>query len=252
MTATAAVTAAAQVVDVWKSYGTDPKARVTALAGVSVELERCRFTAIMGPSGSGKSTLLHCLAGLDAVSRGEVWIGGTRIDTLNDRGLTKLRREKLGFVFQNFNLLPTLTAAENITLPLAISGTKPDRQWFANVIEALGLADRLSHRPSELSGGEQQRVALARALVTRPELIFADEPTGNLDSQASAVMLGFLQSSVRELGQSVVMVTHDATAAAHADRVLFLVDGRIVTEMAEPNADRVLDQLKHLDARGEA
>ena len=252
MTATAAATAAARVVDVWKVYGTDTQTRVTALAGVSVELDRSRFTAIMGPSGSGKSTLLHCLAGLDAVSRGEVWLGGTRIDTLNDRGLTKLRREKLGFVFQNYNLLPTLSAAENITLPLAISGSKPDRQWFATVVETLGLADRLSHRPSELSGGQQQRVALARALVTRPEVIFADEPTGNLDSQASAEVLGFLQHAVRELGQSVIMVTHDPTAAAYADRVLFLVDGRIVTEMTDPTADRVLDQLKHLDARGEA
>jgi putative ABC transport system ATP-binding protein len=252
MTATAAATAVARVVDLWKVYGTDTQTQVTALAGVSVELDRARFTAIMGPSGSGKSTLLHCLAGLDAVSRGEVWIGGTRIDTLRDRGLTRLRREKLGFVFQNYNLLPTLSAAENITLPLAISGSKPDRQWFDKVIETLGLADRLSHRPSELSGGQQQRVALARALVTRPEVVFADEPTGNLDSQASAEVLGFLQNSVRDLGQSVVMVTHDPTNAAHADRVLFLVDGRIVTEMTDPTADRVLDQLKHLDARGEA
>jgi putative ABC transport system ATP-binding protein len=240
---------AARAVDVWKVYGTDEATRVDALAGVTVDLQRGRFTAIMGPSGSGKSTLLHCLAGLDRVSGGQVWIGDTLVDTLGDRGLTRLRREQVGFVFQLYNLLPTLTAAENITLPLAIGGRKPDPAWLDRIVETLGLGDRLGHRPAQLSGGEQQRVACARALVSRPQVVFADEPTGNLDSRAGGEVLGFLQNSVRELSQTVVMVTHDPTAAAHADRVVFLVDGRIVGELADPTAARVLEQMKHLGAK---
>jgi putative ABC transport system ATP-binding protein len=237
---------AARAVDVWKVYGTDEATRVDALAGVTLDIPRGRFTAIMGPSGSGKSTLLHCLAGLDRVTSGQVWIGDTRVDTLGDRGLTRLRREQLGFVFQLYNLLPTLTAEENITLPLAIGRRKPDQAWLALIVETLGLADRLGHRPAQLSGGEQQRVACARALVSRPQVVFADEPTGNLDSRSSAEVLGFLRRSVQQLGQTVVMVTHDPTAAAHADRVVFLVDGRIAGELADPTAARVLEQMKHL------
>jgi putative ABC transport system ATP-binding protein len=235
-------------VEVWKVYGSKAT-RVDALAGLTVDIQRGRFTAIMGPSGSGKSTLLHCLAGLDRVTGGQVWIGDAQVDTLGDRGLTRLRREKVGFVFQLFNLLPTLTAEENITLPLAIGGRKPDRAWLDRIVETLGLSDRLGHRPAQLSGGEEQRVACARALVTRPEVVFADEPTGNLDSRSSAEVLEFLRSSAGELGQTVVMVTHDPTAAAYADRVVFLVDGRIVGELADPTAARVLDRMKHLDTR---
>jgi putative ABC transport system ATP-binding protein len=244
---TAATGVAARTMNVWKVYGNTETTRVDALAGVTLDLPRGRFTAIMGPSGSGKSTLLHCLAGLDRVSGGQVWIGDTRVDTLGDRGLTRLRREQLGFVFQLYNLLPTLTAQENITLPLAIGGRKPDRAWLELIVETLGLADRLGHRPAQLSGGEQQRVACARALVTQPRVVFADEPTGNLDSRTGAEVLGFLQRSVRELGQTVVMVTHDPAAAAHADRVVFLVDGRIAGELADPTAAGVLEQMKHLD-----
>jgi putative ABC transport system ATP-binding protein len=244
---------AARAVDVWKVYGTDEATRVDALAGVSLGIQRGRFTAIMGPSGSGKSTLLHCLAGLDRVSGGQVLIGDTLVDTLSDRGLTRLRREQVGFVFQQYNLLPTLTAEENITLPLAISGRKPNRAWLDLIVVTLGLGDRLGHRPAQLSGGEQQRVACARALVSRPQVVFADEPTGNLDSRSSAEVLGFLRRSVQELGQTVVMVTHDPTAAAYADRVVFLVDGRIVGDLADPTAARVLEQMKHLDSnQGEA
>jgi putative ABC transport system ATP-binding protein len=247
-TSATAATVAARAVDVWKVYGTDEATRVDALAGVTLDIHRGRFTAIMGPSGSGKSTLLHCLAGLDRVTSGQVRIGDTRVDTLGDRGLTRLRREQLGFVFQLYNLLPTLTAEENITLPLAIGGRKPDRAWLALIVETLGLADRLGHRPAQLSGGEQQRVACARALVPRPQVVFADEPTGNLDSRAGAEVLGFLRRSVQQLGQTVVMVTHDPTAAAHTDRVVFLVDGRIAGELADPTAARVLEQMKHLAA----
>jgi putative ABC transport system ATP-binding protein len=244
---------AARAVDLWKTYGDSDATRVDALAGVTLDIPRGRFTAIMGPSGSGKSTLLHCLAGLDRVTGGQVWIGDTRVDTLGDRGLTRLRREQVGFVFQLFNLLPTLTAAENITLPLAIGRRKPDRAWLDLIVKSLGLADRLGHRPAQLSGGEQQRVACARALLSRPQVVFADEPTGNLDSRSGAEVLGFLRRSAGELGQTVVMVTHDPTAAAHADRVVFLVDGRIVGELADPTAVRVLEQMKHLDSnQGEA
>jgi putative ABC transport system ATP-binding protein len=240
---------AARAVDVRKVYGSGQATRVDALAGVTLDLPRGRFTAIMGPSGSGKSTLLHCLAGLDRVSGGQVWIGDTRVDTLGDRALTRLRREQVGFVFQLFNLLPTLTAAENITLPLAIGGRMPDRAWLDRIVQTLGLGDRLGHRPAQLSGGEQQRVACARALVTRPQVVFADEPTGNLDSRAGAEVLGFLRRSAQQLGQTVVMVTHDPTAAAHADRVVFLVDGRIAGELADPTAERVLERMKHLGAK---
>jgi putative ABC transport system ATP-binding protein len=238
--------AAARAVDVWKVYGSGD-AQVIALHGVNVALERGHFTAIMGPSGSGKSTLMHCLAGLDTVTRGEVFIGGTRVTGLSDKGLTNLRRDKVGFIFQQFNLLPTLTAQENILLPLSIAGRKPDKAWFDRVIDTIGLRDRLGHRPTQLSGGQQQRVACARALVSRPEVIFADEPTGNLDSRSGAEVLGFLRNSVRDFGQTIVMVTHDPNAASYADRVVFLADGHIVDELREPTADAVLDRLKRLD-----
>ncbi|GII22485.1 ABC transporter ATP-binding protein [Planosporangium mesophilum] len=250
MTATLA-TAAARAVDVWKVYGSG-EAEVAALRGVSVGLERGRYTAIMGPSGSGKSTLMHCLAGLDSVTRGEVYVGDTLITGLGDRGLTDLRRDKVGFIFQQFNLLPTLTAEENILLPLSIAGRKPDRQWYDTVIDTVGLRDRLRHRPTQLSGGQQQRVACARALVSRPDVVFADEPTGNLDSRSGAEVLGFLRNSVRQFGQTIVMVTHDANAASYADRVIFLADGQIVDELHEPTAEAVLDRLKRLDVTAAA
>jgi putative ABC transport system ATP-binding protein len=237
---------AARATDVWKVYGSG-EAQVVALRGVSVELRRGQFTAIMGPSGSGKSTLMHCLAGLDTVTRGEVAIGDTVLNGLSDAGLTRLRRDQVGFVFQQFNLLPTLTAQENILLPLAIAGRKPDKAWYDTVIGAVGLADRLSHKPSQLSGGQQQRVACARALVSRPEVVFADEPTGNLDSRSGAEVLGFLRQSVQRFGQTIVMVTHDPNAASYADRVVFLADGAVVTELAEPTADTVLETMKRVD-----
>jgi putative ABC transport system ATP-binding protein len=227
-------------------YGSG-EAQVTALRGVDVEVARAEFTAIMGPSGSGKSTLMHCLAGLDTVTQGDVYIGDERVTGLSDAGLTRLRRDKVGFVFQQFNLLPTLTAEENILLPLAIAGRKPDRDWFDTVVDTVGLRDRLKHRPSQLSGGQQQRVACARAMVTRPEVIFADEPTGNLDSKSGAEVLGFLRESVRQYGQTVVMVTHDPTAASYADRVVFLADGAVMTQLANPTAEAVLDTMKRLD-----
>jgi putative ABC transport system ATP-binding protein len=239
---------AARALDVWKIYGTSEDTRVEALAGVTVDFLAGHFTAIMGPSGSGKSTLMHCLAGLDMVTRGEVWIGKVQVNTLGDRGLTRLRREQVGFIFQQFNLMPTLTAEENITLPLAIGGRKPEREWMDLVVRTLGLGERLRHRPSQLSGGQQQKVACARALVTRPDVVFADEPTGNLDSRSGVEVLQFLQNSVREFGQTVVLVTHDPHAASYADRVIFLADGRIVDEMADPTAERVLERMKPLDA----
>jgi putative ABC transport system ATP-binding protein len=239
---------AARAVDVWKVYGNTEDTRVNALAGVSVELLRGHFTAIMGPSGSGKSTLMHCLAGLDGVTSGEVWIGDTQVNTLGDAGLTKLRRDQVGFIFQQFNLMPTLTAEENMLLPLAIGGRKPDREWMDRIVKILGLEDRLKHRPSELSGGQQQKVACARALVPRPEVVFADEPTGNLDSRSGTEVLRFLQNSVRDFGQTIVMVTHDPNAASYADRVIFLADGLVVDEMADPTAERVLGRMKPLDA----
>ncbi|MGC0423019.1 ABC transporter ATP-binding protein [Embleya sp. AB8] len=226
-----------------KCYG-DGETRVVALDEVDVEIGRGRFTAIMGPSGSGKSTLMHCLAGLDSVTSGHSWIGDTEITGLKDKELTKLRRDKIGFIFQAFNLLPTLTALENITLPMDIAGVKPDKAWLDNVIETVGLRDRLKHRPSELSGGQQQRVACARALASKPQIIFGDEPTGNLDSRSGAEVLGFLRNSVNDLGQTIVMVTHDPNAASYADRVLFLADGRVVDEMLSPTSDTVLARMQ--------
>jgi putative ABC transport system ATP-binding protein len=228
-----------------KTYGKGD-AVVNALAGVNVEFESGRFTAVMGPSGSGKSTLMHCMAGLDAPSSGQAFVGEQDIAELDDSHLTQLRRDRIGFVFQSFNLVPTLTARENITLPIDLAGGKVDQDWFDQLVDQLGIADRLSHRPVEMSGGQQQRAACARALVSRPELIFADEPTGNLDSTASAAMLEFLRRSVRDLGQSIVMVTHDAHAASYADRVVFLADGLVVGELASPTADAVLEQMKRL------
>ena len=226
-----------------KIYGTGDT-EVRALDGVDVEFERGRFTAIMGPSGSGKSTLMHCSAGLDDLTSGTVHIGDVELGSLSERDLTLLRRGKVGFVFQAFNLIPTLTAEENLTLPLDLAGRKPDASWMVNVIETVGLQDRLRHRPDELSGGQQQRVAVARALVSRPEIIFADEPTGNLDSVTGGEILDFLRGAVDDLGQTLVVVTHDVGAAAMADRVLFLADGQIVDEMTAPDADRILARIK--------
>ena len=236
---------AAQALEVLKIYG-QGDTEVRALDGVSVGFERAKFTAIMGPSGSGKSTLMHCMAGLDEVTSGEVLIGGTSLDTLNDKELTILRREQVGFVFQAFNLVPTLTARENMTLPLDLAGTKPDEEWIQRVVDSVGMADRLEHRPNELSGGQQQRVAVSRALASQPQIIFADEPTGNLDSRTGGEILGFMRRAVDDLGQTIVMVTHDAVAASYSDRAIFLVDGRIDDEMLDPTADAVLDRLKAL------
>jgi putative ABC transport system ATP-binding protein len=245
LTTPLATSTAARAVGVTKQYG-DGDAAVRALDDVSVDLDAGQFTAIMGPSGSGKSTLLHVLAGLDRPTSGEIYLGDTEITSLGDKKLTLLRRDQIGFIFQSFNLLPTLTAAENIELPIRIAGRKPDALWVRSVVETVGLTDRLGHRPSELSGGQQQRVAAARALASRPQVVFADEPTGALDSRSGAELLGFLRQAVREMGQTVVMVTHDANAAGYADRVLFLADGHIVDEMRDPTADRVLDYMKHL------
>ena len=237
---------AAEVRGLTKVYGSGA-AQVHALAGIDLTIESGRFTAIMGPSGSGKSTLMHCLAGLDDATSGAVFVGDTDITTLDDKRLTRLRRDAVGFIFQAFNLLPTLTAIENITLPMDIAGRKPDKEWLDTVIDRIGLRDRLTHRPTELSGGQQQRVACARALASRPEIIFADEPTGNLDSASGAEVLGFLRRSVTDMHQTIVMVTHDPGAAAYADRVLFLADGRIVDEMADPTAELVLDRMKKFE-----
>jgi putative ABC transport system ATP-binding protein len=237
---------AARAVGLTKTYG-EGDATVRALDDVSVEFERARFSAIMGPSGSGKSTLLHCMAGLDKPTSGQVLIGDVDLTTLSEKDLTLLRRKSVGFVFQAYNLVPTLTASENITLPLDIAGKEPDKAWFDEVVDTVGIRDRLSHRPSELSGGQQQRVAGARALVSRPEIVFADEPTGNLDSKASQEILSFLRSAVKDHGQTIVMVTHDASAASFADRIVFLGDGRVVDEMLEPTTDRILDRLKSLE-----
>jgi putative ABC transport system ATP-binding protein len=230
-----------------KVYGTGGAA-VEALRGVSIQIAAAEWTAIMGPSGSGKSTLLHILAGLDSPTEGKVFIGDVDLTSLNDKQLTQLRRDRVGFVFQAYNLIPTLTAEENITLPLDIAGKDVDRSWFDTVVDTVGIRDRLKHRPTELSGGQQQRVAGARALVSRPEIIFADEPTGNLDSKSGAELLDFLRAAMDEHHQTIVMVTHDAHAAAHADRVVFLADGNIVHEIRTPTADAIFDQIKSLEA----
>ena len=241
--ASSTVTVAASATDAYKIYG-KADSEVRALDGVTVSFESGRFTAIMGPSGSGKSTLMHCLAGLDDLTSGSVRIGDVDLSTLKDRELTALRREQVGFIFQAYNLIPTLTAAENITLPIDLGRKEGDQAWIDKVVEAVHLTDRLDHRPSELSGGQQQRVAVARALASKPKIIFADEPTGNLDSKTGAEILRFMRQAVTELGQTIVMVTHDPVAAAYADRVIFLADGRIVDEMTEPTAERVLDRMK--------
>jgi putative ABC transport system ATP-binding protein len=242
----ATMTVAAQAIDAVKVYGSGPT-RVVALDHVNVAFGKGRFTAIMGRSGSGKSTLMHCLAGLDALTSGRILIGDTDLGTLDDKRLTQLRRDRIGFIFQSFNLVPTLTAAENIALPAALAGRRSDQAWVNTVVDAVGLGDRLKFRPAELSGGQQQRVAAARALASAPEIVFADEPTGNLDSRASSEILNFLRRSVSDFGQTIVMVTHDPSAAAYADRVVFLGDGRIVDEMTQPTADRVLDRMKSLE-----
>jgi len=237
--------AAARTEDLVKVYG-EGETLVTALDHVDVSFERGRFTAIMGPSGSGKSTLMHCVAGLDSITSGRIWIGDVELGSLNDKQLTRLRRDQVGFVFQAFNLVPTLTAGENITLPMDLAGRDPDREWIDTIIGTVGLGDRLSHRPSELSGGQQQRVAVARALASRPAIIFADEPTGNLDSRSSSEVLGFMRRAVDDFGQTIVMVTHDPNAASYADRIVLLADGRIVDEIVSPTVDSIIDRMKRL------
>ena len=241
----AATTLAARAEEVTKIYGVG-EAAVRALNNITVDFAAARYTAIMGPSGSGKSTLLHCLAGLDRVTAGRVLLGDIDITAVSEKELTIVRRDKIGFVFQSYNLIPTLNAIENITLPLALAGRKPEKQWLDRVITTVSLADRLNHRPSELSGGQQQRVAVARALASRPQVIFADEPTGNLDSKASAEILEFMRQAVTDLGQTIVMVTHDPIAAGYADRVVFLADGKIVDELQSPTAEAVIDRVKQL------
>ncbi|NCG37449.1 MAG: ATP-binding cassette domain-containing protein [Actinobacteria bacterium] len=239
------LSAAAQAINASKIYGSGDT-EVRALDGVDVTFPVGQFTAIMGPSGSGKSTLMHCMAGLDSLTSGAVLIGDTTLGTLNERKLTLLRRDNVGFVFQAFNLVPTLSALENITLPMDLAGVAPDQAWLDQVIETVGLADRTSHRPNELSGGQQQRVAVSRALATRPKIIFADEPTGNLDSVTGNEILSFMRRAVDEFGQTIVMVTHDPNAASYADRVIFLVDGKIVDEIISPDPDLILDHMKRL------
>jgi putative ABC transport system ATP-binding protein len=241
--ATRVAAAAARTVDATKVYG-EAQTEVRALDGITVEFARGEFTAIMGPSGSGKSTLLHCVAGLDGLTSGHAFIGTEDLSTLNDRALTVLRRDQIGFIFQAYNLLPTMTAAENLTLPLRLAGRKPDPEWIDTVVQAMGLRDRLHHRPAEMSGGQQQRVAVGRALATRPLIIFADEPTGNLDSKAGAEVLNFMRTAVDDMGQTIVMVTHDPMSAGYADRIIFLADGRIVDEMTHPTAGRVLERMQ--------
>jgi putative ABC transport system ATP-binding protein len=243
--APAQTTVAARAVDVTKLYGTGENA-VAALAGVSVEVREGQFTAVMGPSGSGKSTLLHVLAGLDRPTTGAVYVGDIDLTSLKDKALTLLRRDRIGFIFQSFNLLPTMSAAENIALPMKIAGRRPDPAWVQTIVDTVGLADRLSHRPAELSGGQQQRVAAARALASRPQIVFADEPTGALDSKSGTELLTFLRKAVDDLGQTVVMVTHEPHAASFADRVIFLADGRVVDEMGACSADAILDKMKLL------
>ena len=246
--------AAARAIDLRKVYGSGDS-EVRALDGVTIDLAAGEFTAIMGPSGSGKSTLMHCLAALDTPTSGQVVIGDTELSRLRDKALTALRRDQIGFVFQAFNLVPTLSARENILLPLSLAGRKPDQQWFDTVVDTVGLRDRLGHRPAEMSGGQQQRVACARALVSKPEIVFADEPTGNLDSTSGAEVLSFLRRSVDEFGQTIVMVTHDAVAASYCDRVVFLADGRIVDELRKPEREQILEHMTSLQdaaARGKA
>jgi putative ABC transport system ATP-binding protein len=238
---------AARAVDAFKIYGAG-EAEVRALNGVSVEFESARLTAIMGPSGSGKSTLLHCMAGLDRLTSGEIYLGDVAISSRSEKQLTLIRRDKLGFIFQSYNLIPTLTALENITLPMALAGTKPDQAWLDTIVNTVRLDDRLAHRPSELSGGQQQRVAVARALLSRPDIVFADEPTGNLDSRSGREILTFMRKAVDDFGQTIVMVTHDPIGAGYADRVIFLADGSIVDELLDPTADTVLDRMKGLGA----
>jgi putative ABC transport system ATP-binding protein len=240
--------AAARAVRAVKVFGRG-EAQVRALDGIDEDFPEGAFTAIMGPSGSGKSTLMHCLAGLDSLTSGEAWLGDVNLSALDERGRTRARRDGVGFIFQAFNLVPTLTAAENITLPLDIAGRKVDREWMDHVVATLGIGDRLTHKPSELSGGQQQRVAAARALVSRPKVVFADEPTGALDSTSGAELLGFMERAVTDFGQTIVMVTHDPFAASHAGRVVFLVDGRVVDRMSDPTPERVLDEMKALTAR---
>jgi putative ABC transport system ATP-binding protein len=245
MTSTLQEIVAARIVNGSKIYG-EGDAEVRALDDVSVEFQKGRFTAIMGPSGSGKSTLLHCIAGLDELTSGETFIGDVELGSLKDRALTLLRREKVGFIFQAYNLIPTLSASENITLPLDIAREDIDQDWFDHVITTIGLGDRLSHLPTELSGGQQQRVAAARALVSRPEIIFADEPSGNLDSTSAGELLDFMNQAVTDLGQTIVMVTHDPGAAGYSDRVVFLGDGRVVGELLEPTSDAIFDRMREL------
>jgi putative ABC transport system ATP-binding protein len=243
--ATTLTNQAAHATGATKIYGSGDS-EVRALDNVDVAFERGKFTAIMGPSGSGKSTLMHCIAGLDSLTSGSVFIGDTDLSKLNDKSLTQLRRDKIGFIFQAFNLIPTLTAYENIVLPLTLGKQKGDQAWIDVVIDTINLRDRLEHRPSELSGGQQQRVAIARALASKPDIIFADEPTGNLDSKTGTEVLQFMRRAVSDLGQTIVMVTHDATAASYADRIVFLADGKVAGEMFAPTAQKVLDYLKHL------
>jgi putative ABC transport system ATP-binding protein len=239
---------AAHAIDATKIYGRGDT-EVRALDGVDVAFATSRFTAIMGPSGSGKSTLMHTMAGLDSLTSGEVWVGDVELGRLREKKLTKLRRDRIGFVFQSFNLVPTLTAAENIVLPMRLAGRKPERAWFDQVVDTVGLRPRLQHRPAELSGGQQQRVAVARALVSRPDIVFADEPTGNLDSHTSAEILAFMREAVREFGQTIVMVTHDPVAASYADRAVFLADGRIVDDLTDPTTETVFDRMRTLGGK---
>ncbi|MEJ7629657.1 MAG: ABC transporter ATP-binding protein [Nocardioidaceae bacterium] len=246
--ATSDPSVAARAVDLRKLYG-EGSATIAALDGVTVDFAMAEFTAVMGPSGSGKSTLMHCMAALDTATSGDVFLGDQQLATLDDKALTTLRRDAIGFVFQAYNLVPTLTAQENIMLPLSIAGRKPAKDWFDTVISTLDLGGRLKHRPSQLSGGQQQRVACARAMVSRPAIIFADEPTGNLDSASSAEVLGFLRKSVVDFGQTIVMVTHDPLAASYTDRVIFLADGRVVDELRRPTSERVLEKMKQISAR---
>ena len=241
------VDVAARAIDASKIYGSG-EAEVRALNAINVQFQSSRLTAIMGPSGSGKSTLMHAVAGLDTLTDGSVWIGDTELGSLSEKKLTQLRRDRIGFVFQSFNLIPTLTAAENITLPMKLAGRKPDAAWIDTVVETVGLGNRLAHRPSELSGGQQQRVAVARALASRPQIVLADEPTGNLDSRTGAEILAFMRTAVREFGQTIVMVTHDPVAASYADRAVFLADGKIVDELNDPTSDSVFDRMRTLGA----